>query len=1395
MTDSSAEETRPYEQPEWERIHERRERAFPGSQRSGEEPRNVVGLSLSGGGLRSAMFNDGFLQGLSHSGLLRYVDFLCSVSGGGYIAGHLATRARRKATKNAKRSTRAKGFHDDPGRPDAKASNVPARWALGRSPVNGEVDADRLSGVGRYLASKISIAPSFLWSVLLSALVLLGLTGVIATLLAMFWRSFDDPMFRVLSRNVLDFRFGGELAIAFYPSLLVLVGWFGVCLFGWFRNSEHQLTVNRIGLTLFLLSLLVSMAVFLGNGKSHTTRAGGGYVELNHYAQWLAVFAGVFQIFVFVGRDKLFRSERDESQYWQKAVQKVATSGVVIFAFFAMVHWMARENISGYSTQRGPYLVRGEVSSWPTLQRLSAAYESWQKDHASAENDSDAGEDDPEAGEKKQEVALAVPQRSIDNFSIGVDITNSGVNFADDWAQHQLINPLVPLTRGVPTHSEPTPPSPIIPNRQQTERAWTFWQRMVGFAQAYAYTRLTPDQSHFLPLEEKANDFVGSPETIHDYYMLAHYRWHQQRVFLKQFNEYLHQEEFSKFLQKIETIESVDAKSDADVGSKSEFAKQIVAPRMPNNLGNDVAAQVGMASANRKRLETIFPSALQDRSVPSTLVVPPHDQAVRLRWLAGWWTLFCMGVCLSVVRNQTITIYSYYRNRLSRLFLSAENSTKSAYNGSTPLHELQPTSDGLPHPLFLASRMTPCVIEGSYHVRNRPFVFSPIYCGDADNETIPTDQVQLPGVGKSPLMIADAVTISGAAVTPLMTDTRALSVVLSFFGDGLGQWLIGNPSPSERKSNFAATVRSMPLVGTLFCTAMIGAFAFGWYQLSHWFTILLMVLLTFAAFVVAVNHWSGICQFLASILAPVDVTEGDDSASFGAGGDTGDGSDCLGHVADGGFYDYLGVTELFRRKCSLIVVSDAGANLGNNSLAPLAKMCTEAAAQFGVKILDLDHNAPIDFGRLSIDKTKENERVVHQPYLVARIRYKDGAEGLLVYCQMAITKSDPIEIQQIRHRFPSFPDEPTTNQFYTDDQVAAYRNLGHHIATRMCSELFRWEPQDLKPEISTTATQPLFRVVRERILTAYRLACYQEQSYKSDDLFSEAIWATESFASQAFLRAIDSELLTPANIGDRTLTENWLRAYENNADIRAKYRHAVLRDINPTEGKVNSVCARLWGELRKRRVTHSTRHLSEPDINDRELLSAHLAAIAVACHEIHEGRPHAIFQVGGRQKLVAMMDSLREVLLKVSPKEEEFRLLTTVKRPSSESALRSAIKRCLSEILELEKCTFQDSERITTVSFAQCLVMMWGQLAKKQPLRNTQKRYGEIAQRIRSEGVEMAASNVRIELDQGLKEKELDRVLRAMEDGWCITFLPRNMVRRTASRQRPTKPARRKNTK
>jgi hypothetical protein len=68
------------EQAEKAWIHERRRATA-----SVPPDAPLVGLALSGGGIRSAAFNMGVLQMLGQSGLLSRVDYLSTVSGGGYI--------------------------------------------------------------------------------------------------------------------------------------------------------------------------------------------------------------------------------------------------------------------------------------------------------------------------------------------------------------------------------------------------------------------------------------------------------------------------------------------------------------------------------------------------------------------------------------------------------------------------------------------------------------------------------------------------------------------------------------------------------------------------------------------------------------------------------------------------------------------------------------------------------------------------------------------------------------------------------------------------------------------------------------------------------------------------------------------------------------------------------------------------------------------------------------------------------------------------------------------------------------------------------------------------------------------------------------------------------------
>jgi len=68
---------------EWSYVAKRRESA--GLAGDPVESSNLVGLALSGGGIRSAAMSYGILQGLHQTNILPTIDSLSAVSGGAYV--------------------------------------------------------------------------------------------------------------------------------------------------------------------------------------------------------------------------------------------------------------------------------------------------------------------------------------------------------------------------------------------------------------------------------------------------------------------------------------------------------------------------------------------------------------------------------------------------------------------------------------------------------------------------------------------------------------------------------------------------------------------------------------------------------------------------------------------------------------------------------------------------------------------------------------------------------------------------------------------------------------------------------------------------------------------------------------------------------------------------------------------------------------------------------------------------------------------------------------------------------------------------------------------------------------------------------------------------------------
>jgi hypothetical protein len=191
---------------------------------------------------------------------------------------------------------------------------------------------------------------------------------------------------------------------------------------------------------------------------------------------------------------------------------------------------------------------------------------------------------------------------------------------------------------------------------------------------------------------------------------------------------------------------------------------------------------------------------------------------------------------------------------------------------------------------------------------------------------------------------------------------------------------------------------------------------------------------------------------------------------------------CL--VADGGIDEFLGLEELLVRRCALIVVSDAGANDGAHEFGVLAGVIRRVRVEHGIQIVNLGDDKPMDIDSLRRDKdTGQSGR----HFVCGRIRYPDREwEGTLVYMQMTLTGDEEIDLRYYKATRPEFPNDPIINQFYDEEQIECYRQLGWHSGESLCrlldDDLASERNEDLDRLIGTLKLNYLGQAGVERVL-------------------------------------------------------------------------------------------------------------------------------------------------------------------------------------------------------------------------------------------------------------------------------------------------------------------------
>ncbi|MCS3729308.1 patatin-like phospholipase family protein [Bradyrhizobium betae] len=162
------------------------------------------------------------------------------------------------------------------------------------------------------------------------------------------------------------------------------------------------------------------------------------------------------------------------------------------------------------------------------------------------------------------------------------------------------------------------------------------------------------------------------------------------------------------------------------------------------------------------------------------------------------------------------------------------------------------------------------------------------------------------------------------------------------------------------------------------------------------------------------------------------------------------------YLTDGGHIENLGVYELLRRRCKVIIAVDAEADAPMN-FGSLMRLQRYARIDLGVRI-DLPwtpirestralmaRNADKAGDPGAADEHDEAARArVH--VAIGTIDYGGDDQGYLVYVKSSLNGDENDYIRDYARRNDRFPHETTGDQFFSEEQFEVYRALGFHMA-------------------------------------------------------------------------------------------------------------------------------------------------------------------------------------------------------------------------------------------------------------------------------------------------------------------------------------------------------------
>jgi hypothetical protein len=259
------------------------------------------------------------------------------------------------------------------------------------------------------------------------------------------------------------------------------------------------------------------------------------------------------------------------------------------------------------------------------------------------------------------------------------------------------------------------------------------------------------------------------------------------------------------------------------------------------------------------------------------------------------------------------------------------------------------------------------------------FTFSPLHCGSARLGYRPSDGYARGGLNRRAVSLGTAMAISGAAASPNMGyhSSPAITFLMTFFNARLGWWL-GNPGVAGARTfdRGHPTLAVGPLV----------------------------------------------------------------SEAFGLTDD----ANPYVYLSDGGHFENLGLYEMVLRRCRHVVVIDAGQD----------RDCLFEDLGNAIRKIRIDLGVPIDLHGVRIRGEAENGRPPRY-CAVGKILYSavdgDGAQdGTILYLKPTICGGEPADVLHYKALNNAFPHESTGDQWFSESQFESYRMLGAHAIDEIC---------------------------------------------------------------------------------------------------------------------------------------------------------------------------------------------------------------------------------------------------------------------------------------------------------------------------------------------------------